>query len=76
MRTDQGTVSSVFIEQSDISRSDGVRIGEKEKLTASNGTVMVEEDPQNSTVEEVYLEPEANTNDRSAETEEWNCTIQ
>ena len=75
MRTDQGTVSSAVTEQGGLSRSDEVEIGEKEKMTASNGTVMGEEDLENTTVEE-SPEPEANTDDRSAETEEWNCTIQ
>ena len=69
------TVSSFATSQDDLSRSDGGGSGDKEKMRANNGSVIVEEDCENTTVEETP-ESEPSTDDGSGETEEWNCTIQ
>ena len=69
------TVSSIATSQDDFSRSDGGIIGNREKMRANNGSVIVEEDCENTTVEEAP-ESEPSTDDGSGETEEWNCTIQ
>ena len=73
--TTHGSVSSVDNCQGDFLRTDRNQIGDNENVTTTNGSVKIEDECENTTVED-SLEHEQNMDDGSADTEEWNCTIQ